>query len=228
MKVCGIENCERPVRAHGWCSLHYKRWERTGDPDDAGARNVWGVSRFSVVIACFVDGCERESLYALWGQRICHRHYHSWRRTGGIGEALTRIRMGDSCLSRDCTDKGRQRGYCPKHYEQIRVYGSLGKKEAIASPLKAIMEERGVTRQRAHQILNRDKHRSRQILWSAVKRGEVIRPSRCERCKKKVERIEAHHEDYAKPLDVAWLCPPCHSIVHPHLRQVAYVFKAES
>ena len=29
---CSIENCARPVLSRGWCSLHYQRWQRHGDP----------------------------------------------------------------------------------------------------------------------------------------------------------------------------------------------------
>lgn len=29
---CSIENCTRPLRGRGWCSLHYQRWKRLGDP----------------------------------------------------------------------------------------------------------------------------------------------------------------------------------------------------
>lgn len=35
MKLCTIDDCERPGIARGWCSKHYERWRRTGDPGDA-------------------------------------------------------------------------------------------------------------------------------------------------------------------------------------------------
>jgi hypothetical protein len=48
---------------------------------------------------------------------------------------------------------------------------------------------------------------------SAIKTGE-LRPSACERLDENCKgRIEAHHEDYNKPLDVMWLC-----LIHHHQR----------
>lgn len=29
---CVIEGCFKPVKGHGWCSMHYGRWYRTGSP----------------------------------------------------------------------------------------------------------------------------------------------------------------------------------------------------
>lgn len=31
-RLCSIPDCETPVKARGWCKLHYERWQRRGDP----------------------------------------------------------------------------------------------------------------------------------------------------------------------------------------------------
>ena len=74
----------------------------------------------------------------------------------------------------------------------------------------------GVSRQRADQIVNRAKHQARDAVHSALEGGRLHKPSSCVRCHVPTADLEAHHDDYTKKLLVRWLCPPCHSIEHPH------------
>lgn len=47
----------------------------------------------------------------------------------------------------------------------------------------------------------------------AIERGDLIRPDICQGCFKP-RRVEAHHDDYARPLVVRWLCRGCHKSWH--------------
>jgi hypothetical protein len=53
-----------------------------------------------------------------------------------------------------------------------------------------------------------------------IRSGRLKRPESCERCGKR-GRVDGHHHDYSKPLDVEWLCRPCHTAHHIKERQVA-------
>lgn len=50
----------------------------------------------------------------------------------------------------------------------------------------------------------------------AIKRGDLTRPEGCSRCGD-THRVEAHHDDYAEPLSVIWLCTACHRVRHQEL-----------
>jgi transposase-like protein len=64
------------------------------------------------------------------------------------------------------------------------------------------------------------KERCHNIVEKAVLRGRLIRPEHCECCgiSKKFKDgrsgIQAHHDDYDKPLSVRWLCQKCHHQWH--------------
>lgn len=44
----------------------------------------------------------------------------------------------------------------------------------------------------------------------AIEKGILVRPGSCEKCGKSNDTICSHHDDYNKPLEVTWLCIPCH------------------
>lgn len=63
---------------------------------------------------------------------------------------------------------------------------------------------------------NRHKRNAHLKVQRAIMKGILIRPFSCECCKKD-GKIEAHHDDYNKPLEVMWLCVDCHNERHKNL-----------
>ena len=51
------------------------------------------------------------------------------------------------------------------------------------------------------------KKRARRLVESAIRNGPLIRKP-CEVCAE--TKVDAHHDDYSKPLDVRWLCRQHH------------------
>ncbi len=58
-----------------------------------------------------------------------------------------------------------------------------------------------------------EKHKARWALRNAVRQGR-IKKGKCKINKQCHGRIEAHHKDYSKPLDVVWLCQKHHAKLH--------------
>lgn len=73
------------------------------------------------------------------------------------------------------------------------------------------------TNARRYKAANPLKTKARKLTNLAVEFGVLVRPGTCSACGavgKNYENgrfsIEAHHPDHSKPLDVIWLCMPCH------------------
>lgn len=61
---------------------------------------------------------------------------------------------------------------------------------------------------------NREKRNAENKITKALKKEKILRATACENCGKMNCKIEGHHYDYSKPLDVIWLCTECHGKVH--------------
>jgi hypothetical protein len=59
--------------------------------------------------------------------------------------------------------------------------------------------------------VNKPKLQARSLVRRAILDGRLIRQP-CGNCGE--SRSHAHHHDYSKPLDVQWLCSPCHGLQH--------------
>ncbi len=54
----------------------------------------------------------------------------------------------------------------------------------------------------------------------AVRAGRLTRSSSCNWCGRE-GRVEGHHHDYAKPLEVTWICRSCHATHHANERSAS-------
>lgn len=67
-----------------------------------------------------------------------------------------------------------------------------------------------------------EKYRARAAVRYAVATGRLVKPTLCPNCGK-AGRIEGHHEDYSKLLDVKWSCSTCHKAEHGYLKDPAKI-----
>ncbi len=64
------------------------------------------------------------------------------------------------------------------------------------------------------------------ILECALKKGIITRKTHCEQCndtgtfKDGRSKVQAHHDDYNKPLELRWLCQSCHHKWHKHNKAI--------
>lgn len=77
-----------------------------------------------------------------------------------------------------------------------------------------------ISKQRVSQILSPTKQAARQVLTYAIKTGKISRPPSCQKCRRS-GKVQAHHTDYSKPLEVQWLCSNCHYGAHTRTLQPA-------
>ncbi len=61
-------------------------------------------------------------------------------------------------------------------------------------------------------LKHKEKQKARALVNFYVKTGKIEKPKQCF-CGN-TKSIQAHHEDYSKPLAIDWLCRDCHTVIH--------------
>lgn len=121
MKVCIIDGCEgeagKPGTARGWCSKHYSRWQRTGDP----LTSLTDLKPKASPI-CSVEGCEKPR----WARGLCSMHLMRVRTYGSTGDAAPMTkRVEGECRIDGCRKPARYgiHQMCQGHYLRMLRHG---------------------------------------------------------------------------------------------------------
>lgn len=104
--TCCIPTCERAHMARGWCSAHYRRWQKYGDPEASAPRRD---------PICAIADCDSPTVGRGW----CRTHYQRWQRHGDP----THVRTRQRCNVDGCDSYRHSRGWCSKHYTRWKRYG---------------------------------------------------------------------------------------------------------
>lgn len=118
-RPCSVDGCDGlagvPGTARGYCSRHYARFMRTGDPlvmlSDLKPKQP---------DECSVDGCD----FPRWARGWCTTHYQRWRATGDVGgpERKTAPAVG-TCSVGGCRRPVKTKSLCSRHYQRKLRHG---------------------------------------------------------------------------------------------------------
>jgi ribosomal protein S14 len=139
-----------------------------------------------------LNNLDIDEVYYIKGYNICHR----------CKKPFTYFRKKKYC-STNCREKANrkkhriyQNTYYKKWKAQNKDYRKLQSEMAKEWRLENPEKVKAVTKVRA-----------------AINKGDIIKPLICEMCGRKT-RLNGHHPNYNKPLQVKWVCNSCHSLLH--------------
>lgn len=110
---------------------------------------------------------------------------------------------------KECTKIDSKLRYYAKH-DEVREYDKKRARTNYRRQKKLVYSD-------AFRKNNPEKKAAHTLVHNRLRSGEIVRQP-CEVCGT-TENIQAHHDDYSKPLEVRWLCQIHHKIVHGFIQQ---------
>lgn len=120
--TCAVNDCWKAVDTRGWCSKHYSRWRRHGDPLMVVKPRRAEVDHPGS--PCAAEGCEQPPRT----RGLCNRHYRADQR-----------KDWGPCSVKGCGTKRHATGLCIKHYHRMRSWGTTD--DPPETPLKSCAVE---------------------------------------------------------------------------------------
>lgn len=133
--ICSVDGCDRSHAARGYCSMHWSRWKKHGDP----LGGSWAKPKMPE--KCEIQGCDRKAR-SRWEMdvAVCAMHYLRRMQTGSFDNPRGQSSPDGLCTAPGCAVSTRSptAQYCERHYYQIRRTGSLSTK--VVKGVKVVSE----------------------------------------------------------------------------------------
>ena len=137
MKTCNIDGCGKPSRARGWCNMHWKRWQKHGDPLGAAYRGPEAtfLAMTEPIVGdpgCLIwtgvlDGGGYGRLHVNGRMVLAHRW--AWQREHGpIPDGL---HVDHTCWTPACVNVDHLRLATPQENQQNRSGAQKGRKYGL-------------------------------------------------------------------------------------------------
>lgn len=109
-------------------------------------------------------------------------------------------------------------GTVPKRYESREHTRAIAR--AAMKRYRAKHAEKIKERKALYKIRNPEKRYARRVIdYHTNEKKDMPRVNVCSQCAS-IGKMQAHHDDYSKPLEVRWLCSPCHGAYHCWRKQI--------
>ena len=125
-------------------------------------------------------------------KRSCEFYRHSKMGDGLLGKCM-------ECTKRDVREHRRT-------HESVREYDRRRYRDNKERRLK------GAENAARWKVQHPDGYRAHYLVGNAIRDGRLKREP-CANCGT-TKLVNAHHDDYSRPLDVHWLCATCHHRYH--------------
>lgn len=128
METCIVQECTRTPHRRGYCSAHYQRLRKHGDPLGGG----FSRDRSGQGSPCSVDGCDKP----IRARKLCEFHYYRWLKyKDPLREPVKAAPK--PCTVEGCTRDAIARGMCSPHYAKWNKHGDPLYKSSPATRRKS-------------------------------------------------------------------------------------------
>ena len=124
-------------------------------------------------------------------------------KTGNCKECIrARVKANRAAKIDYYREFDRNRANLPHRVQARKEYAQTERGQRAKARGNSAWRKRNPAIYQAHNAVN-----------NALRDGKIAKPSCCETCQREAE-LHGHHCNYNKPLDVMWLCDPCHKAWH--------------